>query len=599
MAYRRKNVGVLLSILDSFYQAELWKGLREEADREDNNLLFFSGMPLLSPMRHEDQENMIYSLVNPGKLDGIVVESGTISNYISKEQFSGYVDGLGDIPLVTISVELENRRSVILNNKESMEMLINHLIEHHGYSKIAFVTGPMNNEEAEFRYNGYISALKKHHIEVDDNLVFEGDFTQRSGNAAVNEFYKTRKVVPEVIAFSNDEMAIGGIVQLEVLGFSVPGDVKVTGFDDIEDAKGFTVPLTTIRQPFYDMGIAALKKVISLTEDIEVENKETLKGEMVIRESCGCYELIPKVDRIHRQFYELFDINKTYDFDDLVTVIEHYRYEIIDIFIALVNGHHHKGLFEPQFDFLTTALIADIRKKKVEGIFLHEFKKLVKKSILLGENDLDWHRFIFLFIYMHEQINMTTELLQFIQQVTQIASVMSSEMAEKNELQRDFDYKILYYRISHLIHEMSDIKNKEELIELVKVTVEENLFTRFYLCFFDEVINAKGTNPIEYPDQVSLVFGHEYGETIDTVRFATKDMLPDYILYKDKRSDLAFFPLYYKENHYGYVCADINTVRNTTFKSLREMVGNTLSRIELFNALEEKDTEIRQLKSRR
>ncbi|MGC8829080.1 MAG: LacI family DNA-binding transcriptional regulator [Verrucomicrobiia bacterium] len=157
-----------------------------------------------------------------------------------------------------------------------------HLLEL-GHKRIAFFSGPPAAPWARERLNGYLMALKDYNIEPDEKLIF-------TAGSKIEDGYNTAKQLhSENIHFTaiqsvNDPVAIGAINFLLENNYKIPEQVSVVGFGDILLSEHFKIPLTTINQPKYRLGIAA----ISLMNEIlagKKPNSITLKGELVIRKS--------------------------------------------------------------------------------------------------------------------------------------------------------------------------------------------------------------------------------------------------------------------------------------------------------------------------
>ena len=169
-----------------------------------------------------------------------------------------------------------------------MRQALEHLIVRHGCRRIAFIRGPSVNAEAEHRYAIYRPVLEERGLAFDPTLVCEGTFEKSAGEAAVELLVDERKVQFDALAAANDYMALGAIPALQERDLQVPSDVAVVGFDDIEDARFSTPPLTTVRQPLYQQGEAALELVLAQLEGAQVAPQTTAATELVVRLSCGC-----------------------------------------------------------------------------------------------------------------------------------------------------------------------------------------------------------------------------------------------------------------------------------------------------------------------
>lgn len=130
-----------------------------------------------------------------------------------------------------------------------------------GHKRIGFIKGHPNSFYSELRYNGYVEALTKAGIKVDQACVGQGYFTYRSGFDAA-ESLLSRPDRPTAVFASNDDMAAGAVATAHRLGLEVPDDVTIVGFDDTSMASSVWPELTTVRQPISDMAALGLKMLL-------------------------------------------------------------------------------------------------------------------------------------------------------------------------------------------------------------------------------------------------------------------------------------------------------------------------------------------------
>jgi hypothetical protein len=139
--------------------------------------------------------------------------------------------------------------------------------------------------------------MAEHDLAWDEALVCHGNFQESSGRAAISTLFDERKVDFDAVVAANDYMALGAIAALGERGVHVPSDVAVIGFDDIEDARFATPPLTTVRQPLYQQGVAALDLVLAQLEGQQVAVETLMATELVMRQSCGCFSGLARPGR--------------------------------------------------------------------------------------------------------------------------------------------------------------------------------------------------------------------------------------------------------------------------------------------------------------
>ena len=152
-----------------------------------------------------------------------------------------------------------------------------------GHQRIAYFTGPLPATWAQERYEGYRRAHRDAGLEVDDHLVFHAGSTIEDGAKAALQF-ANEKCEATAIQTVNDLVAIGCAETLFQQGIRIPMDLSLVGFGNVLTAEHYRVPLTTIRQPKYRLGNAAMDTMLQLLQGETVENKR-LPGELIVRES--------------------------------------------------------------------------------------------------------------------------------------------------------------------------------------------------------------------------------------------------------------------------------------------------------------------------
>ena len=151
----RRTLGLLVDWLEDRYQNTVMSGVADAARESDVNLICFTGGQLRSPHRFGAQRNAIYELAGPDNVDGLLMMSGTLGNYIGPEQLASYCERFRPLPMCSIAVAMEGMPSVLVDNASGMRGLLVHLIVDHGYRHIAFIRGPEASTEAERRYRVY------------------------------------------------------------------------------------------------------------------------------------------------------------------------------------------------------------------------------------------------------------------------------------------------------------------------------------------------------------------------------------------------------------------------------------------------------------
>jgi LacI family transcriptional regulator len=141
---------------------------------------------------------------------------------------------------------------VVIDNKLAAMKAINHLFEK-GRKRIAFIAGPEKLKISQKRYLGYAEAHKEYRLEVDESLIINCNFTKNMGYQATKNFLKKNIQFDGLFAI-NDRTCIGAVAAIKEAGLKIPEEVAVVGFNDEPTVQYLNPPLTTIRQPAYEMG---------------------------------------------------------------------------------------------------------------------------------------------------------------------------------------------------------------------------------------------------------------------------------------------------------------------------------------------------------
>jgi diguanylate cyclase (GGDEF)-like protein len=286
---KRITLGLLINQIDSGYSRLLISGVSDAARDNDADLIIFSGRSLHSPYGHEYQNNAIYEFIKPGTIDALVMASGTQCRFLSSDQFLEYTRRFGNLPTVSLSIQLKGVPSIVVDNKAGIFEAVEHYRKAHGYRRIAFLKGPEDNEEAKTRFQAYGEAVRRHGLEEDPELFIQCDFTAAGARGAMAEYLENHDRPDfQAILTANDEIAIAVSQLLHERGYSIPHDVAVIGFDNISMAQFMVPPLTTIGQPLYEQARAAGESAIRLLRGEPVKDLIVMPTRLILRTSCGC-----------------------------------------------------------------------------------------------------------------------------------------------------------------------------------------------------------------------------------------------------------------------------------------------------------------------
>ena len=171
-----------------------------------------------------------------------------------------------------------------IDNEGGARAVAEHLLDL-GHRRIAVISGPPENSDAEARLLGFRAALSARGVELEPELLVVGDFREESGRAAALLLAELESR-PTAIFAANDAMAIGCLSALRELGLSVPEDVALAGFDDVPISRYLSPPLTSVRVAIAELGERAMTRLLGGLEERGAEPlEETIPAALVVRAS--------------------------------------------------------------------------------------------------------------------------------------------------------------------------------------------------------------------------------------------------------------------------------------------------------------------------
>ena len=300
------------SLVDLF--EDQWLGAVDAAREQQVDLVCFVGRELEDPRGFGAQANAIYDLVDPQRLDGLIVWTTTLGLFVGPERLDEFCRRFEPLPIISVEQVLAGSPSLLMDNRQGMFDAISHLIETHDLRRIGFVRGPDQHAGAQERYQGYLDALTAHELPHDPALVSPpAPFWNPAAAIEMVEKLLAEGTPPDAIGAANDDLARGVLSALQARSLRVPEDVAVVGFDDSmnilhhdlglesSDSAGdvslerevtvraTTLPLTTVRAPFHGLGGRAVDMLVNLLRGEPVAEVESIPTELVVRRSCGCF----------------------------------------------------------------------------------------------------------------------------------------------------------------------------------------------------------------------------------------------------------------------------------------------------------------------
>ncbi|HEV2580564.1 MAG TPA: LacI family DNA-binding transcriptional regulator [Ktedonobacteraceae bacterium] len=260
LAGRRSHLlGVLTPSFTWPLIPELMRGISEVVDSTSYELILYS----ITDANDKDPSDVIDRIVRTRLAAGLLaVFPGLSTRHLTELNSRNFpvilIDDQGIPPEGTPWISVENRPGAYEATRHLIRL---------GHRRIAHIQGPLRYQVSHDRYMGYCDALNEAGIAPDPILVREGDFLPRGGYISSNVFFDLpAEQRPTAIFAASDYMAYGAISAAEQRGLSVPEDMAVVGFDDNPTSAHMEPALTTVRQPFYELGRRATEMLLALVE---------------------------------------------------------------------------------------------------------------------------------------------------------------------------------------------------------------------------------------------------------------------------------------------------------------------------------------------
>ncbi|MBO6757369.1 MAG: LacI family DNA-binding transcriptional regulator [Roseibium sp.] len=275
-ARQTKTVGAIIPTMDNAIFARGIQAFQEELREHGFTLLIAS-----SAYQEDQEEEQIKTLTARGA-DGLLLigyhRDSKIYDFLEKRR----------VPVLLAWVFDPNadRIAIGFNNRQAMKELATEVLAH-GHRRLGFISAfTKANDRARDRVQGVYDAIKAAGMDADSVALIETKYSIEYGAEAFRALMAGSDR-PTAVMCGNDVLAVGALRAAIELGLNVPGDVSITGFDDIELASVAPVPLTTIHVPHRRMGRQAARMLIDMLAGKTPTKGVELEVSMCLRETLG------------------------------------------------------------------------------------------------------------------------------------------------------------------------------------------------------------------------------------------------------------------------------------------------------------------------
>jgi LacI family transcriptional regulator len=273
------TIGVIVPRLNSLFMSSVLSGIEKIVNNAGYNLI------ISQSFEHEDKEKTNVATMFSNRVDGLIVSlSADTTNY---NHFNTFIKK--GIPLILFDRVTDKipGTKIIIDNKRAGYLATKHLIEQ-GSKDILHITGSLNRNVYQDRFEGYKKALAEHQIPFKEELFISNDLSEQAILECFTNDILKRKKLPDGLFISNDSSAAFALTILKEAGVKVPQDLAIVGFNNDLISKVTEPAISTIDYPGNEMGESIARILINHLDgqgDLSFTSTVILNSELIIRDS--------------------------------------------------------------------------------------------------------------------------------------------------------------------------------------------------------------------------------------------------------------------------------------------------------------------------
>lgn len=488
------HIGVLIGNAGTDHPRELLTGVydcvREEnveitlfLGSQGHALDFWSQKSEITSTTYNYQYNSLYDYALLGDMDALIIAYGTICIFLSKDEENAFLPKFEGIPKVILEAFDENSSDTYLisDNYQGSRLVVEHLVNEHGYRKILYLSGPSNSHEAQLRKKAYLDVMAEQNIPVTDSMVKDGDFTPMVEHL-VEKLLDDNKDA-EAIVCGNDEMAIAAYRVCNRRNIVVGKDLAIAGYDNIDSSETLDPPLTTAVQDGVKMGYESIKAAINVCKN-GTEPSRKIPAPLIVRGSCGCnYSLINrdsdfiasivaiKTDNDHENIHKsaLMTYHLAKRNQNVPTSLKNSYIEFFEKIIGLFTRIHFHNVDLNDYERITLSVLADTRRlintnydAFISNFNLHTVLNILRTLIGYNVNITNDYSEVKLYINIDAQLSTYVESLIKLSHSDSMYQMTQSNKTKafglQNMMEGSDNNESFYYRVMQFVKEHK-IKN--------------------------------------------------------------------------------------------------------------------------------------------
>jgi signal transduction histidine kinase/DNA-binding LacI/PurR family transcriptional regulator/CheY-like chemotaxis protein len=574
----RKTIGCLGCDVSEEVGRTIWQGAAEMARELDLNLIFYAGGGLNDPLVQRRPANVIYDLVHPLRLDGLMVISSSINYTNQPAEMLAFMHRCDPLPVVSVEEIFPGIPSVVKDDLGGMKQAVNHLIEVHHRRRIIFIQGPAVADGPQDRFRGYRDALAEHGLPFDPNLVVPvpNSWLYQEGLIAFRAFLEEHTLQPrfdfDAVVACNDDNAAAAITVLKEMGARIPDDIAVTGFDDLSPAGSLSPPLTTVRPSFKEMGRKAVELLAGMLPDTPGGRGEAaappvvMPSQLVVRHSCGC--LLPTITESVVDLQTRPGQSAAHS-AGLAAALSRER-RVILLEMAQAAGGSPVAYSESAR--LLNGLIGEIEHGRA-GAFLSALDETLNQVALRGERIKEWQGAVSVLRRRVPPHLSSESALAAADNLWHQSRVMIAESAWRNQARKRLLGEEQARQLRDFGSRLSTVQDMEDLIDILARELPGLGVLRCYLSLYEDAAHPAGT--------ARLALGYDEHGLLSLPGeqrvFSSANLAPEAVWQRDGRFSLLVEPLYLRDMQLGFILLETEGQEGTRESALWEALQTQIS----------------------
>lgn len=553
----RATIGFLAANIHVGASRTLWLGVVDTAAKHDVNLICFPGSSLCGAEGFNVQRNVLYDLVHPARVQGLVSWSSTITASLDPADVVTFHQRYQMLPMVNLTLPVAGTPTVLVDSYQGVRAAVIHLIEGHGYRRLAFMRGPAGHYHSEERFRAYLDVLEEYDLPQIPALITP-PLAWDAGAEAIQQLLDENDLRPgvdiEAVVAVSDLMALSALKALQARGLQVPRDLAIVGFNDSMEGRLAMPPLTSVVMPFYEQGSQAVDLLLGQEADAAVPAQVMLQSSLVVRQSCGC----PSQSVLQAGAVTLEPCHA-----DLTVVLTGLRESILTEMGAAADRAQHVSQVLQAFDAALGGRSCECFVATLEHVL---------EEVVTGNGDVAIWQNVISILRQGVLPALDPDARQRAENLFGQARVLIGEVAQRaqasQQLQAERQSEILR-EIGQALITMFDVG---ALADVLAERLPQSGIKSCYLALYEHptVSLAWSRLVLAYTEQgrVALEPGGR--------RFQSHELVPDDLLLQHRRYSMVVEPLYFRETQLGFVLLEIGPRDAMIYEALRGYISSAL-----------------------